>query len=254
MKILLTISYVGTNYQGYQLQGEKPTVSLMLNRAVRQAFGIECNVTGCSRTDSGVHANGYCATVEPKNQNEKITVPIDKIPLTINLALPSDIAVISAREVGNDFHARYSVEKKEYIYKIRASEIRNPFLDKKVLEYGKKITDEAFEKMQKAASYYVGTHHFDAFMSAGSKIENTERTVFESYLTRNDEIIEFHILADGFLYNMVRIMVGTLLDVEKGKLQPEEIPEIIKSKSRKNAGGTAKPDGLYLHKIFYQHS
>jgi tRNA pseudouridine38-40 synthase len=251
MKILLTISYVGTNYQGYQLQGEKPTVSLMLNRAVKQAFGIECNVTGCSRTDSGVHATGYCATVEPKNKSDKITVPLEKIPLTLNLALPNDIAVLSAESVSDDFHARYNVLKKEYVYKIRASEIRNPFLDKKVLEYGRKISNEAFEQMQEAASRYVGTHHFDAFMSSGSKIEDTQRTVFESYLTREGENIEFHILADGFLYNMVRIMVGTLLDVEKGKISPSEIYEIIASRDRKRAGTTAKPDGLYLHKIFY---
>lgn len=251
MKILLTIAYVGTNYQGYQLQKDKPTVALMLNNAVKNAFGIECNVTGCSRTDSGVHALGYCATVEPKNSDDKITVPIEKIPLVLNLALPSDISVICAKYVSDDFHARYDVQKKEYVYKIHASTIRDPFLDKRVLEYGKEISDEKFKKMQKAASFYVGTHRFTSFMSAGSKIENTERTVYESYLTRDGENIEFHILANGFLYNMVRIMVGTLLDVEKGKIDENSIPDIISAENRSVAGSTAKADGLYLQKIFY---
>ncbi|MBQ8163236.1 MAG: tRNA pseudouridine(38-40) synthase TruA [Clostridia bacterium] len=254
MKILLTIAYVGTNYQGYQLQKDKPTVSLMLNKAVRDAFGIECNVTGCSRTDSGVHALGYCATVEPKDPNEKITVPIEKIPLVLNLSLPDDISVLDAKEVPSTFHARYDVAKKEYVYKIHASTLRDPFLNKRALEYGKEISDESFEKMQKAASFYIGTHEFDSFMSSGSKIENTERTVYESYLKRNGENIEFHILANGFLYNMVRIMVGTLLDVEKGKIHENTIPDIILAKDRKRSGSTAKADGLYLQKIFYLNS
>lgn len=251
MKILLTISYVGTNYSGYQLQGDKPTIALMLNRAVRRAFGIECNVTGCSRTDKGVHALGFCATVEPKDKDDKITVPIDKIPIAINSCLPDDIAVISARQVNDDFHARYSVVKKEYVYKIRTATTRDPFLAGRVLEYGKEISDASLEKMQIGASQFVGTHKFDAFMSTGSKIEDTTRTVYKSYLTRKGNIVEFHIVADGFLYNMVRIMVGTLLAIEKGKINESTVGWIINLRDRKNAGATAKPDGLYLKKIYY---
>lgn len=251
MKILLTISYVGTNYSGYQLQGDKPTIALMLNRAVRRAFGIECNVTGCSRTDKGVHALGFCATVEPKDKDDKITVPIDKIPIAINSCLPDDIAVISARQVNDDFHARYSVAKKEYVYKIRTATTRDPFLAGRVLEYGKEISDASLEKMQIGASQFVGTHKFDAFMSTGSKIEDTTRTVYKSYLTRKGNIVEFHIVADGFLYNMVRIMVGTLLAIEKGKINESTVGWIINLRDRKNAGATAKPDGLYLKKIYY---
>lgn len=251
MKILLTISYVGTNYMGYQLQGDKPTVALMLNRAVKKAFGVECNVTGCSRTDSGVHALGYQATIEAKHKDKPITVPIEKIPVAINSALPKDICVISAREVGDSFHARYSVVKKEYVYKIRTNPIKDPFLAGRVLEYGRKISDEAFEKMQMGASQFVGTHRFDAFMSSGSKIEDTTRTVYKSYLTKKGNIVEFHVVADGFLYNMVRIMVGTLLAIEKGKINETTVSWIINLRDRKNAGATAPADGLYLKKVYY---
>lgn len=252
MKILITISYVGTAYMGYQLQKDKPTVALMLNRSTKKAFGIDCNVTGCSRTDSGVHALGFCATVEAKNPDEKITVPIDKIPVALNSVLPSDICVLDAKVVDDSFHARYSVVKKEYVYKIRTASVRDPFLAGRVLEYGREISDEALEKMQIGASHFVGTHKFDAFMSSGSQIEDTTRTVYKSYLTRKGNIVEFHVVADGFLYNMVRIMVGTLLDIEKGKINENTIPWIINLRDRKNAGGTAKPDGLYLKKIFYK--
>lgn len=251
MKILLTIAYVGTNYSGYQLQGDKPTVSLMLNRAVKKAFGVDCNVTGCSRTDKGVHALGFCATVEPKDKTQSLTTPIDKIPVAMNSALPSDISVLSAKVVSDDFHARYSVVKKEYIYKIRTNPTKDPFLAGRVLEYGRAISDEALEKMQIGARQFEGTHKFDAFMSAGSQIEDTTRTVYKSYLVRKGDIVEFHVVADGFLYNMVRIMVGTLLAIEKGKINESTISWIISLKDRKNAGPTAKPDGLYLKKIYY---
>ena len=250
-KVLLTIAYNGHNYFGYQLQNDKPTVALELNRATKEAFGFECNVTGCSRTDSGVHALGFCLTVEPKNQEDEITVPIDKIPIAMNIKLPNDISVLEAKEVPLDFHPRYSAKKKQYVYKIHASKIRNPFYDNFAFEYGREISDQSLEKMTQAATFFLGTHNFDAFMSVGSKIENTERTVYESKVERNGEFVEFTVTADGFLYNMVRIMVGTLLCVDAGRIKPEEIPAIIKSKKRDNAGFTAKAEGLYLQKIFY---
>lgn len=252
-KVLLTIAYNGSAYHGYQLQEELPTVALMLNRAVCSAFGFECNVTGCSRTDAGVHALGFCATAEPKSKEDEITVPIEKVPIAINVKLPPDIAVLSAKEVDESFHPRYDAKSKQYVYKIHASRIKNPFYDKLVLEYGREISDSKIEKMNCAASYFLGTHHFDAFMAQGSQIEDTERTVFEAKVERNGDLVEFTVKADGFLYNMVRIMVGTLLRVEQGKIDPEEIPGIISSKNRENAGFTAKPDGLYLKTICYDY-
>ena len=250
-KILITVAYNGRGYHGYQLQEELPTVALMLNNAVNSAFGFQCNVTGCSRTDAGVHALGFCASVEPKNAEDEITVPIEKIPIAINIKLPPDISVLSAKEVSESFHPRYDVIEKEYVYKIHASRIKNPFYEGLALEYGREISDKGIEKMNEAASYFVGTHHFDAFMSQGSQIEDTQRTVYGAKVERNGDLVEFTVRADGFLYNMVRIMVGTLLLVERGKISPQKITEIIESKNRENAGFTAKPDGLYLNKIVY---
>ncbi|MBO5313646.1 MAG: tRNA pseudouridine(38-40) synthase TruA [Clostridia bacterium] len=250
-KVLLTIAYKGTSYHGYQLQNEMPTVSLMLNRAVCSAFGIECNITGCSRTDAGVHAMGFCATAEPRNGSEEITVPVDKIPIAINIHLPPDISVLSAEAVDESFHPRYDAVKKEYVYKIHDSRVKNPFYCDLALEYGREISDEALVRMNEASKYFIGTHKFDAFMSAGSQITDTERTVYDAEVKRNGDLVEFTVCANGFLYNMVRIMVGTLLRVAEGKLSPEDIPVIISSQNRELAGATAKPEGLYLKKVYY---
>ena len=250
-KVLLTIAYNGHAYFGYQLQNDKPTVALMLNKAAKEAFGFECNVTGCSRTDSGVHALGFCLTVEPKNEQDEITVPVDKVPIAMNIKLPPDIAVLSAKEVEKDFHPRYDVIKKEYVYKIHASRIKNPFYENLALEYGREISDESIEKMTQGAEFFIGTHKFDAFMSVGSKIEDTERTVYEARVERNGDLVEFTVVADGFLYNMVRIMVGTLLWIDSGKILPQDVKAIVSSRKRENAGFTAPSQGLYLKKIYY---
>lgn len=250
-KVLLTIAYNGTAYEGYQLQNDRPTIALVLNNATKDAFGFECDVTGCSRTDSGVHALGFMATVEPRNKNDEITVPVDKIPIAMNIKLPNDVSVLDAKEVPCDFHPRYDVLKKEYIYKIHDSQIPNPFYENLVLEYGREITEDGIERMNEACKYFLGEHEFDAFMSTGSQIENTRRTVFDASVKRNGDIVEFSVCADGFLYNMVRIMVGTLLKVETRKINPADIKEIILSKDRSRAGFTAKPFGLYLKKVYY---
>lgn len=251
-KILMKISYVGTAYRGYQLQGDKPTVALMLNRAVNKVFGFECNVTGCSRTDSGVHALGYCLTVDPVDENNRITVPLDKIPTALNTALPKDISVLSAEYVNKDFHPRYSVVKKEYIYKIRVGEVRDPFLCDRVMELGKSMDFFSLENMKRAAPLFVGTHDFSAFMASGSSVKDTVRTVYESEITVEGDIITYRVSADGFLYNMVRIIVGTLLEVGKGKIKAEDIPSIIASRDRARAGQTARAEGLYLNRVFYK--
>ena len=252
MKILLTISYVGTEYFGYQLQEDKPTVALMLNKAVKKTFSFDCNVTGCSRTDSGVHALGYCLTVDPVSEKDVITVPLEKIPVALNTVLPKDISVLSAKAVPDSFHPRYDVKKKEYVYKMRTGEIRDPFLCGKVMELGKKESLISVEKMKKAAEQLIGTYDFSAFMASGSKIKDATRTIFESEITKNGDIIEYRVSADGFLYNMVRIIVGTLIEVGLGKRDPDSITDIILSKDRKKAGKTAPPEGLYLNKVFYE--
>lgn len=250
-KFLLTVSYDGTNYFGYQLQNEKPTIALMLNNASKEAFGFDCNITGCSRTDSGVHALGFKITIEPKDENDKITVPVSKIPTALNVKLPNDIVVLDAKEVSKDFHPRYSVVSKEYIYKIHDSKTKNPFYRNYALEYGKNITDESIEKMNEACSHFIGTHQFDSFMAAGSKIIDTTRTVYSASVRRDGDFVVFSVKADGFLYNMVRIMVGTLLKVESGKILPSEIPSIIIARNRNFSGSTVRACGLYLKKVCY---
>ena len=250
-KVLLTVAYNGSAYHGYQLQEELPTVSLMLNQAINSAFSVECNVTGCSRTDAGVHALGFCVTAEVKDMDDEITVPVDKIPIAVNIKLPPDIAVLSAKQVNVSFHPRYDAVKKEYVYRIHDSHIKNPFYEGLVLEYGREISDSGIERMNEAAQHFLGTHMFDAFMAQGSQIENTERTVYSAQVARNGDVVEFTVSANGFLYNMVRIMVGTLLQVEGGKLSPDDVPEIISSRKRERAGFTAKPEGLYLKRIYY---
>ena len=158
-KVLLTIAYNGTAYEGYQLQNDRPTIALVLNNATKDAFGFECDVTGCSRTDSGVHALGFMATVEPRNKNDEITVPVDKIPIAMNIKLPNDVSVLDAKEVPCDFHPRYDVLKKEYIYKINIGEY-NPIEVNHILQYNKTLH---INKMNSALKLLEGEHDFSSF-------------------------------------------------------------------------------------------
>ena len=252
MKILLTLSYVGTSYCGYQLQPDKPTVAAELNKATEKAFGFKCNVTGCSRTDSGVHALGYRATIEPCDADNKITVPLERIPVAINCHLPQDISILSAMNVDEGFHPRYDVVKKEYIYKIHASEIRDPFLNGRVMELGKDISALDLEAMKSAAKEFEGEYNFDAFMATGSKITDTCRHIFNSEIEIFDDIIQYRVCANGFLYNMVRIITGTLVEVGLGKKQAADLPSIIDGLDRRKAGHTAPAEGLYLVEVYYE--
>ena len=151
MNYKLNISYDGTAYHGWQKQNNAVAVCDVLEQAASKIFKHPVDITGCSRTDAGVHALGFCACVEPKNQEDKITVPIDKIPIAVNIKLPPDISVLEAREVSLDFHPRYDAVKKEYVYKIHASRVKNPFYEGLALEYGREISDTSLAKMQSAA-------------------------------------------------------------------------------------------------------
>lgn len=253
MKILLHISFVGTGYCGYQVQPNGVTIQQRLNEATERVFGFPCDIVGCSRTDSGVHANEFCATVSKKKQDDIVTsIPIDRIPFALTAYLPEDISVNFAEWVDNEFHARYNVKYKEYIYKIWNYSVRNPFWSDLALHCPKKIDDDMLKKMQDAASRYIGTHDFSSYMASDSKVSDTVRTVTEAQVYREgDNIIVFRVCADGFLYNMVRIMTGTLLDVAYGKIDPTEIDSITKSCDRRKAGSTAAACGLYLNKVVY---
>lgn len=252
MKLLLYLSYKGTDFFGYQVQGELRTVQGELCRAAKEIFGYECDITGCSRTDRGVHANMFCATVERHGTNSLQThIDISKIPDAMCAHLPSDISVWHAEWRDDDFHPRYDVKHKEYIYRIYDRRRRDPFEEGRSLHYPRGISDRSLEVMNNACRELIGTHDFSSFMACGSKVESTVRTVYYASVDRDGDVVTFKIAADGFLYNMVRIIVGTLLFVSEGKIKPEDIHGLIESKNRANAGMTAPSWGLYLNSVEY---
>ena len=247
MKYYAQIKYIGTDFHGFQVQPGYRTVQGELCLALAQAIGSECKVTGCSRTDAGVHANTFSITVE----NENATVPPEKLPLAVARFLPPDLALYHAEEADESFHPRYSVKSKEYLYRIRNTRISDPFDYGRVWLLNPPISDDALKKMKKAATYIVGKKDFATFMAEGSDVSDTVREVFYLDVDRCGNYIEVRICADGFLYNMVRIIVGTLTEVAYGRILPEDIDKIIASCDRKKAGMTAPAAGLYLNKVNY---
>ncbi len=252
MKLLLRISYLGTHFCGYQIQKDKRTVQGQLNSAAKALFGRECDITGCSRTDSGVHAKDFCVTVTNKGEDSLDTdIDISKIPRALCAHLPEDISVKSACWVDSYFHPRYDVKYKEYVYRIHNGSLRDPFEEGRALHIPQSISDCAIERMNCAAAHFVGKHDFAAFMASGSTVESTVREVFYADVKREGDIITFRVAADGFLYNMVRIMAGTLLSVAQNKISPDDISDIIVSGCRERAGMTAPAHGLYLNRVVY---
>ena len=252
MKLLLTLSYLGTDFCGYQVQNNARTVQGELNAAAKALFGTECDITGCSRTDSGVHANCFCATVTERGLGGLETrIDVSRIPMAMNAHLPSDISVLSAKFVENDFHPRYDVQYKEYVYRICNTPVRNPFEEGRAWHIPFVYDEETVARMNEAANAFVGEHDFSAFMASGSSVESTVRHVKYARVERVGDLINFTVAADGFLYNMVRIMTGTLVAVAQNRIKPDEIGAIIASKDRKNAGQTAPAEGLYLNRVVY---
>lgn len=252
MKLFIKVRYLGTNYCGYQVQPNAISIQQRLNQAALAVFGFDCDIVGCSRTDSGVHANEFCATVAKKGMNAiETNVPLERIPLALSAHLPEDIGVFDARWVDDGFHARYDVVKKEYLYRIYNSPLRNPFEEGRSCRLPKKIDEEGFFNMQRAAALFCGTHDFSAYMAQGSKVASTVRTIDLSQVERDGDLILYRVSADGFLYNMVRILTGTLVAVAEGKISVEEIEAITASKDRSRAGMTMPACGLYLNRVFY---
>ena len=252
MKLLLTFSYLGTDFRGYQVQSNCRTVQGELNAASKSLFGFDCDVTGCSRTDAGVHANRFCATVTRKGADSLETqIALARIPAALNAHLPRDLSCKAAEWVDAEFHPRYDVVYKEYCYRIFNSPVRDPFEEGRAWHIPYPFDDATVEKMNLAASHYVGEHEFSAFMASGSTVESTVRLVHHARVEKQGDVITFTVAANGFLYNMVRIMTGTLVAVAQGKIEPDEIPKIIASLDRKNAGMTAPAEGLYLNRVVY---
>lgn len=241
--LLLTIRYDGSNYHGWQIQKNAVTVQEIFQNAVKRLFQQDIDIKGCSRTDSGVHANKYCVSLAADTN-----IPCENIVMALNTYLPNDIAVLACEDVDSDFHARYNVVKKEYVYVLCNSKIRNPFLEKYAFWYRYDIDADYLNKQAKA---YIGTYDYSGFCSANSGVGDTVRTVYSFDVIRKDDLIYFKVSANGFLYNMVRIMVGTLLFVSEGKIKENELKNVILSKDRKRAGKTAPPQGLYLNDVIY---
>jgi tRNA pseudouridine38-40 synthase len=248
MKYFAKIKYLGTAFHGFQVQPDKRTVQGELNESLKLALGVPCKVTGCSRTDSGVHANEFCITIEA----DGATVPAEKLPVAVARFLPDDISLFFAKECDSAFHPRYDAEGKEYLYRILNTKVQDPFEFGRVWFLPRIISDDGIEKMRLGASAFIGCHDFAAFMSVGSDTEDTVRTIDYLNVERKGDVIEVRVHADGFLYNMVRIIVGTLTEVGFGRIAPENIKDIIDLKNRANAGMTAPADGLYLNRVDYK--
>ena len=247
MKYFCKVKYLGTAFHGFQVQPELRTVQGELNSALDETFGLPCRVTGCSRTDAGVHANEFCLMVECDGG----TIPADKLPIAVSRFLPEDLSLFYAEECADDFHPRYDVVEKEYLYRIMNSRIYDPFEYGRVWFVPRPITDDGIARMRDAAKHIIGKHDFMTFMAEGSDITDTVRCVKDLSIERRGDFVEIRICADGFLYNMVRIIVGTLVETAHGRFQPDEMADIIASRDRSRAGMTAPAEGLYLNSVKY---
>ena len=242
-RILLTLRYDGTAYHGWQVQPNAPTVQETLQDAVEAVTGVRAGIIGCSRTDAGVHADKFCCTFDTDSPLRG-----NKLCSALNFHLPPDIAVYDARETAADFHPRYDARGKRYVYRIWNGAQRHPVYDRFALHRNRPLDAAALSAQ---AADYIGTHDFAAFCAADSDVQGTVRTVRDCRVERQGELVLFTVEADGFLYNMVRIMVGTLLEIADGRLEPGCIPAIIAGKRREAAGPTAPAKGLCLQEVFY---
>lgn len=241
--VKLTIAYDGTRYSGWQRQINARTIQGEVEKALKKLMGLDITIHGSGRTDAGVHALGQVASFEAA-----FTIPVNRIPIAVNTILPDDIVVINAEEMPQGFHARYYVKEKKYRYKIYNNRLRNPIHR----NYSYHIPYEInMDKLIEGSKYLIGEQDFSSFMSSGSSIKNTIRKVYSIDVYKQDDFITLDFRGNGFLYNMVRIMTGTLLDIGGGKLESQELPKIIGLKNRKRTRHTAPAQGLYLIEVVY---
>ena len=239
----ITIEYDGTNYSGWQIQKNGISIQQKIEEALLKITGEKISIIGSSRTDAGVHAKGQVA-----NFFSETNIDVKRMSMAINSQLPDDIAVLSAEEVPLDFHARYSSRGKSYTYTILNRKAPPTYMRNYVTHCSYNLD---VDEMKKAASYILGYHDFSAFKSSGSSVKTADRTVTAFNIEKHGDIIQMYIEADGFLYNMVRIIAGTLINVGRGRYPAEYMETILNSKDRGLAGKTAKASGLCLEKVFY---
>lgn len=235
--------YDGSQFHGWQMQENADTVQGNITKALERILGHKVTVYGCSRTDCGVHANTFCCNFKTERDT-----PCEKIKVGVNALIPSSIAVLSAEEKKESFNARFDCKGKEYIYKVWNSRVRNPFLTDRAHHHPIQIDEKLLDKECKA---FIGYHDFSAFCASGTEVKDKRRTIYDFSVKREGDLVIFSVKGDGFLYNMVRIMVGTLLDINSGKIPQNALSDIIVSKDRVRAGITAKACGLYLNKVYY---
>ncbi len=241
--IALKLRYAGTAYHGWQVQKNDVTVAETVETALLKLTGERVRVTGCGRTDAGVHALNYCA-----NFRSDTTIPAAKFPLALNARLPRDIACLACVDAPEDFNAILSCRKKEYIYRIRNTRIPDPFERDRAWFYPSPLKPEV---MRAAAAQFVGTHDFAAVRSVGTETKTTVRTVYWCDIEQDGSLLTMRVCADGFLYNMVRAIMGTVVYCSEGKLCPEDIPALLESRDRRLTGPTVPPQGLYLNRVWY---
>lgn len=242
-RVKLTVAYDGTKYCGWQIQPNGITVEEVLNRKLSGMTGEEIAVIGASRTDSGVHARGNVAVFDTESP-----IPAERMAYALNRRLPEDIVIVKSEEVPLDWHPRYCDCEKTYEYHIWNSEVPDPTKRHTTYHVSYKLD---IEKMRQAAQYLIGEHDFVSFCSIHRNVKTTVRTIYQLDIEKHHEDLTIRIRGNGFLYNMVRIIVGTLLRVGRGYYTPEQVKEILEAKNREAAGVTAPPQGLMLMEINY---
>ncbi len=242
-RMLITISYDGTAYHGWQSQPNAITVQDVIENALLALLKEKVIVVGTSRTDAGVHAKEFTFHIDCADN-----IPKEAFLRGLNGLLPYDIAVTDVKEISSDFHARYNAKGKTYCYNIYNSNKKDPFKLRFAWQIERPLN---IEKMNEFAKAIIGKHDFYAFSSSGRTVEDTVRTVSECYVTKNGDDVKLYITADGFLYNMVRIIIGTAVAVSDGKINVCDIEKIMKNKDRAALGMTAPPQGLFLEKVHY---
>ena len=241
--IALFLRYDGSAYHGWQVQRNARTVAQTLEEAAAKVCGHPIHMTGCGRTDAGVHARVYVANFRTDSR-----IPTERIPYALNTHLPMDIAVYDAREVPERFNAIGSCVKKEYTYQIYNSPMRDPFYVNRAWFYPKHLDETV---MQRAADCFIGTHDFAAVRSVGTDVKSTVRTVYDYKVERDGDLISLRVSANGFLYNMARAMAGTCVYAAEGKFPPEAVAQILLNGDRTAAGPTVPPGGLYMTQLWY---
>lgn len=243
-RVKLVVAYDGTNYHGWQVQDNGITIEEVLNRTISELVQEDIKVIGASRTDAGVHACGNVAVFDTESR-----IPGDKFSFALNQRLPEDIRIQKSCEVDADFHPRYADTVKTYEYNIlnRRFELPTKRLYAAFCYYPMDI-----ERMNQAAAYLVGEHDFKSFCSAGAQVQTTVRTIYAVNVTKEDDMVHIRITGNGFLYNMVRIIAGTLMQVGTGLMEPEQAKEILEARDRSKAGPTAVAKGLTLVEIRYE--